>query len=257
MRRRAVLVMTSLPPCVRLSLIGAAQLSGHLDWRSWPAHLDHQRDAVGEAVDVDAGLDGPATQADGGFHDEGVPLQHPHIPCSQTLSLEPRAGITQQLPIQHSIWCVNSGALGSLAAAKGGGLTLVRGNHLGVQLLGDPEAQVILPCSTRQRHSGLRMEHNLVKRNSSRVQHNERIAANTPAGERWWPWGSGNLASCSSWCRRTTCCAPSSAGAMSGSAPLRISSTSRPAPPPRTALDGMNCLPGHSDVDEGVAIGVC
>ncbi len=49
-----------------------------------------------------------------------------------------------------------------------------------------------------------------------------------PAGLRCDPSGSLNLASCSSWCRRVICLLSNSPGRVSTSAPLRISSISRP-----------------------------
>lgn len=45
-------------------------------------HLEEQRDAVGKSVHIEAGLEVTAAQADGCLHDEGVALQHAHIPCA-------------------------------------------------------------------------------------------------------------------------------------------------------------------------------
>jgi hypothetical protein len=48
-------------------------------------NLEQQRDAVGEAVDIEAWPQLTATETDCRLHDEGVPFQHFGIPCTQPL----------------------------------------------------------------------------------------------------------------------------------------------------------------------------
>ena len=66
--------------CKRMmQLVAAVQREGP----AMLVHLEQQRDAVGEPVHVEAGLEIAPAQADGRLHDERVALQHAHIPCAR------------------------------------------------------------------------------------------------------------------------------------------------------------------------------
>ena len=54
---------------------------GSLTRTSTGLHLEQQRNAIGKAVDIDAGLQVSATSADRRLHHKGMPFQHLGVPC--------------------------------------------------------------------------------------------------------------------------------------------------------------------------------
>ena len=112
MRLSAVLVITSEPPCRSDTCSGTVDckatqpyLVAFIHCLFWNARLEQERDPVGKAVDVDAWLDVPAAQADGRLHQEGVPLQHPHVACQgpDLICLQCPAAIAQRPTIPGQV----------------------------------------------------------------------------------------------------------------------------------------------------------
>ena len=184
----------------------------------WPAHVV-LANPLGRPSTRPAGRPSSPAPAPPHLHYERVPLVHPRLQLVCGHHLRPQLLHHSQPQVVLACArvcvcvCVGVGAPGAGRGREGGGRGRARGGHGACSWAsyGWQSSRQVVEAALMERGAGGRSSaaRRAVQGSSTARQLRSRgwlrFWPGSPAGLRCEPSGSGNLTSCSSWCRRTTC----------------------------------------------------